>query len=130
MKKQKPGKRDFDKLEQRRIAGAKLLKQGLSQAEVARRLNVSRESVRRWKNQIQAHGSIQALKKAGRAGRKSKLDQTQIGKLNAILRAGPAKAGFPSGPWTLARIAKIIRKEFGVQYHPRHVARILRKRIR
>jgi transposase len=66
MAKKQPARRDFEKLEQRRIQGAKLLRQGLTQAEVARRLAVSRESVRRWWNQMQAQGSPEALKKAPR----------------------------------------------------------------
>jgi len=51
------GKRDFDELERRRMKAVKLFQQGLSQAEVARRLKVTRESVRRWWNQFAARGS-------------------------------------------------------------------------
>ncbi len=54
------------------MRAAKLMGQGVSQAEVARRLKVSRESVRRWWNQVKSGRSEQALKKAERAGRKPK----------------------------------------------------------
>jgi transposase len=123
------GKRDFDQLERRRMQAAKLLARGVSQAEVARRAKVSRESVRRWWNQMMLHGSTQGLKKAGRAGRRSKLTLEELGKLETILRAGPEKAGFRNGLWTLDRIAQLIREEFQVDYHPGHVWRILQKKL-
>ena len=122
-------RRDFDKLERRRLQAAKLLKQGLSQAEIARQLKVSRESVRRWANQIATGGSIRALEQAGRAGRKPKLGPPELRKLGRILRAGPAKSGFRDGPWTLKRIASVIRRQFKVQYHPRYVWWILNKKL-
>ena len=87
------GKRDFDELERRRMKAVKLLQRGLSQAEVARRLNVARESVRRWWNRFAAHGSVEGLKKASRPGRKPRLTDAQLKQLRTILRAGPAKSG-------------------------------------
>ena len=50
------------------MRAARLLNRGLSQAEVARRVKVSRESVRRWAGQIAKHGTAEGLKKAERAG--------------------------------------------------------------
>ena len=126
---QTAGKRDFDQLERRRMQAAKLLNRGLSQAEVARRAKVSRESVRRWWNQIVIHGSTQGLRKAGRAGRKPQLESAELQKLEAILRAGPEKAGFPNGLWTLDRIAHVIRDEFAVEFHSGHVWWILKKKL-
>jgi transposase len=121
--------RNFDELERRRMQAASLLHRGLSQAEVARRVKVSRESVRRWSNQIHKHGGKQALKKAGRAGRKPRLGPTELHQLETILRAGPEESGFPSGLWTLDRIAHVIRQQFEVDYHAAHVWWILRKKL-
>lgn len=122
-------KRDFDELERRRMTAAKLLNRGISQAEVARRVKVSRESVRRWWNQIRQHGSTDGLRKAGRAGRKPGLNVTDLRRLENILRAGPEKAGFANGLWTLDRIAEVIHKEFAAEYHPGHVWWILRRKL-
>jgi transposase len=124
-----PGKRDFDELERRRMKAVKLFQQGLSQAEVARRLKVARESVRRWWNQFAAHGSSEGLKKAGRAGRKPRLTAAQLKQLRTILRVGAVKSGFAEGSWTLKRIAKTIAERFGVDYHVRHVSWILRNKL-
>jgi transposase len=123
------GRRDFEQLEQRRMRGAKLLNRGISQAEVARRCQVSRESVRRWWNRILLQGSTKGLKKAGRAGRKPRLESAQLEKLEAVLRAGAEKAGFPNALWTLERIGQIIEQKFGVHYHPGHVWWILHQKL-
>src|SRR3974377_1234943 len=108
-------KRDFSQLERRRMRAARLLNRGLSQAEVARRVKVSRESVRRWAGQIAKHGTAEGLKKAERAGRRPRLSETQLAELKAILLQGPEKAGFPNGLWTLDSAAKNIRERVPVK---------------
>lgn len=122
-------KRDFDELERRRMTAARLLNRGISQAEVARRVKVSRESVRRWSNLVRKHGSAEALKKVGRAGRKPGLSASDLRRLEGILKAGPEKAGFTNGLWTLDRIVDVIRNEFGLDYHAGHVWWILRRKL-
>lgn len=122
-------KRDYDQLERRRMDAAGLLDRGLSQAEVARRVKVSRESVRRWWNQMAGKGGAQGLKKAGRAGRRPRMQTAELERLETILRAGPEQSGFPNGWWTLERIGQVIRGQFGVEYHPGHVWWILRKKL-
>jgi transposase len=46
--------------------------------------------------------------------------------LEAELLAGPPSQDSRRG-WTLARIGKLIRKKFGISYHPGHVWKILRR---
>src|SRR3981081_1483339 len=116
--------RDFDQLERRRMTAAKLFNRGVRQADVARQVKVSRESVRRWSNQIAKQGAT-GLKKAERAGRRPRLSAAELEKLEALLREGPEKAGFPNGLWTLDRIAQVIRRDFQVDYHSGHLGRIL-----
>src|SRR5271170_6482310 len=58
-------RRDFEGLQRRRMAAAKLLEQGVSQAEVARRLGVHRQSVIRWARELKEVGAERA--KEGRA---------------------------------------------------------------
>ena len=89
-------RRDFDELEKRRVRGYRLLKAGLSDAEVARQLGVHRQSVGRWKKQIAEHGRP-GLKKAGRAGRKSRLSESELEKIERKLKAGPEASGYETG---------------------------------
>ena len=56
-------KRDLEVIEARRLQGARLLKRKVSQAEVARRLKVSRQAVRLWAKQLAlANGAVGKLK--------------------------------------------------------------------
>jgi transposase len=119
-------RRDFAALEERRLDAARLLKQGLSEAEVARQVGVHRQSVNRWAKQL-ADGGRSALKHPGRAGRKPKLTAADRRKIIAGLKRGPEALGFTTNLWTAERVAKLIEQGCGVSYHPGHVWRILRQ---
>ena len=47
-------------------------------------------------------------------------------RLTALLLEGPEAHGFPTPLWTCPRVARLIGDEFGVDYHERHVWKILR----
>ena len=49
-------KRDYQRMEERRLKGARLLAEGVSQAEVARQLGVKRQSVHEWAKVMAAQG--------------------------------------------------------------------------
>jgi transposase len=117
-------RRDFAGLEQRRFTAARLFREGRPQAEVARTLGVSRQSVSRWYAQYR-HGGVQRLKGAGRAGRKPRLDEKQLKRVDSALRQGPRAFGVETDLWTLPRIAMVIERVTGVRYHPGHVWRVL-----
>jgi transposase len=121
-------RRDFAALEKRRLRAFDLLEKGLSQAEVARRTRVSRQSVMRW-NQARLSGGKAALRAAGRAGRKPKMTPQQDQRLVEILKAGAQASGFPTPLWTLDRVAKVIKSEFGIRCHSTTALRILRHRL-
>lgn len=118
-------KRDFKALERRRFEAVRLLEKGdLNQSEVARRVNVCRQTVSRWADEFRT-GGREALKKAGRAGRKAALTESDRKRLEQLLLQGPEKLGYETPLWTCARVAHLIEDEFGVEYHPGHVWKIL-----
>ena len=119
-------RRDFKVLEQRRLRAAHLLEEGFTQAEVARRVGVHRQSVSRWAEALQQRG-IAALRQAGRAGRKPRLNREDVQRIEQGLKAGPEALGYSTGLWTCARVADLIERQTGVQYHPDHVGRLLGK---
>ncbi len=119
-------KRDFDALEKRRMQAARLLEKGYIEAEVARRVGVHRQSVSRWAKQLAEQGR-KGLKKAGRAGRKSRLTDEQLRRLESVLKAGPEQLGYSTGIWTAARVGHFIQREFGVRYTKEHVWWVLRQ---
>lgn len=118
--------RDFDAMERRRKQAAKMFNRGQSQADVARELEVSRQSVSRWHGDWSA-GGVGALRGAGRAGRLPHLDQTELRRVERRLTKGPLASGYATDMWTLQRVAEVIEAETGVVYHPGHVWRILRE---
>ena len=117
-------RRDFEALERRRFAALRLLRQGLHQSEVARRLRVVRQSVARWAA-LERQGGERALRQAGRAGRQPRLTPRQKARLEQHLLAGPERLGYETSLWTSERVAELIRKEFDVHYHPGHVWKLL-----
>ena len=118
-------KRDFGALEARRLRAASLLKQGKSQAEVARGLGVHRQTVYRWATRLRAQGRA-ALKRAGRAGRKPRLGSAELRRIEQGLKRGPEALGYATNLWTAPRVADLIQRECGVKYHPGHIWKILR----
>jgi transposase len=119
-------RRDFGALERRRMEAAELLKQCVSQSEVARRLGVHRQSVIRWARRL-AHSGEAGLKKAGRAGRKPRLSGAQLKQIEHALKRGPEALGYATGLWTASRVRELIEDRCGVRYHQAHVWRILRQ---
>ena len=83
-----------------RQQAAKLFAKGKSQADVARELEVSRQSVSRWYGDWQAKGTT-GLAGAGRAGRLPKLDAAQLGQVAQELAKAlvPTVTRLSCGPW-------------------------------
>ena len=119
-------RRDFVALEQRRRKAAELLRQGVHQAEVARRVGAHRQSVSRWAQQLE-EGGLRALRRAGQAGRKARLRPEDLRRIERGLKRGPQALGYEGGLWKAARVAHLIEKECAVRYHTGHAWRILRQ---
>jgi transposase len=99
-----------------RLAAAELIEAGASDREVAKRFRVSRMSVNRWRRALAAGGRA-ALVSKGPGGARCKLTPGQVRELQTLLDAGPAAWGWDEDQcWTLARIAELVRRRFGVDY--------------
>ena len=114
-------------MEERRLEGGRLLKAGkMSKAEISRDLGVSRATVGEWARTVETKG-IRGLRKRKAAGSASKLNNQQKEKLIKKLDRGAIASGFPTDRWTLERVQKLIKEEYGVIYHPNYLNRLLRK---
>ena len=114
-----------DLLSDRRQRALELLKSGLSLNAVARRIRCVASSVMRWRNAWRRRGA-DALKVGVSPGRPLKLKPAQRRRLLRLLLKGPVAHGYNTNVWTTARIAELIRREFGVSYHRDHVGRLMR----
>ena len=112
-------------LEARRQLAAKFLSQGKGIREVARRIGAAPSSVKRWKDAFNT-GGMKALKPKPHTGRPPRLSPQQRQRLLRILHQGPRAINLPTDHWTCRRVGTIIKRLFGVRYHPDHISRILR----
>lgn len=111
-------------IEERRHRALRLLDEGLSLHEVGRRVGCAPSSVLRWRDRRAAEGPA-GLKVRAAPGRPRKLTEAQRRRLVRILLKGALANGYRTDLWTTARIAAVIEKRFGVQYHRDHVGRLM-----
>jgi transposase len=124
----RPRKLTPEQLEERRLEAGRLLRAGrLSQAEIARRLDVSRTAVSQWAKRLREgpHGSA-ALKRRTKPGRPARLTPRQWQQFLDVLARGAIKAGFETERWTLPRVRIMIQRRFGVTYHAHYLSARLR----
>jgi transposase len=124
-----PTDSESTEIEERRLEGGRLLRAGrLTQAEIAQRLGVSLRAVKQWARQLRDHPApgLRALRRRSKTGRPPRLYAAQWRSLLRTLRKGALKAGFETDRWTLKRIRDVIRRQFGVSYHPNYLAARLR----
>jgi transposase len=122
------GRRDFGALQRRRMRAADLFARGTRQVEVATALGVSRATVSGW-YRLWSQGGRAALAGAGRAGRRPRLSDEQLGEVAVALLQGPRANGFATDLWTLARVGEVIEATTGVRYSQTQTWEILRKRL-
>ena len=109
----------YERDEARRMQAAELFEHDLSNAEIGRRLHVSRQTVSGWYQTWKEHGADGL--KVHLPGPTCRLSQDQKEQILEALVQGPAANGYETPLWTLARIAQLITKLTGISYHPGHV---------
>jgi transposase len=112
--------------EGRRLRAFELKQLGWSQQRIAEALGVSKGAVSQWMKRARHGGGPQALKRQPAPGATPRLSEDQRAQLPELLAQGAQAYGFRGEVWTCERVATVIRKEFGVSYHPAHVSRVVR----
>ena len=111
--------------EARRWRAWELKEKGWKQSAIAAALGVTAGAVSQWMKRA-TEGGPQALYSRRGRGPKSRLSAEQLARLPELLKKGAEHFGFRGEVWTQARVARVIERELGVQYHPRHMGRILK----
>lgn len=114
-------------LERRRRRAVELLGQGESPTVIARILGVARGSLYRW--QKAARTRLGGLAAKPHPGPTPRLSDTQLAQREALLRQGAPAHGWANHLWTAKRVAVVIRRHFGIAFHPEHVRKILKYRL-
>ena len=104
------------------------MNKGDSPTVIARILGVCRTSLYRWKKMAQA--APQGLAPRPHPGPKVRLALEQLTQLETLLNEGATKHGWTNALWSAQRVAEMIRRHFGIEYHVEHVRKILRHRLR
>src|SRR5713101_3837973 len=111
-------------LERRRRRAMRLLQGGNSLSAVARMIGAAVSAVWQWRENWKKKGD-QGLAARPTPGRPPRLTERQRQRLPKILAVGAQRYGLPNDIWTARRIGAVLKREFGVSYHPAHVTRLL-----
>ena len=107
--------------EQRRQRAFALKAQGWKQNQIAEALGVSQAAISQWLAQEHPHTNRQEQR-----GRPAKLAGEHLRLVPDLLSHGAEVWGFRGEVWTCARVAAVIKEEFGVLYSASQVSRLLK----
>jgi transposase len=111
--------------EGRRLRAYELKQQGWKQTQIADALGVTEGAVSQWMRRAREEG-VEGLRHKPPPGATPRLSKDERARLPELLAQGAQAHGFRGDVWTCERVAIVIRKEFGVGYHPAHVSRLLK----
>jgi len=111
-------------LERRRRRAVELLQSGQTLSAVARQVGAAVSAVWQWRETVRRKGA-RGLAAKPAPGRPRRLTVRQRQRLPKLLARGARRHGYANDLWTTRRIARVIAREFGVDYHSAHVSRIL-----
>ena len=112
--------------EERRKRAWELKQVGWKQKDIARALGVTEGAVSQWMKSGR-EGGKEALKAYPAKGATPRLRAEQQAQIPAVLAKGAPAYGFHGEVWNSRRLAKAIKEEFGVSYHPDHCGHLARK---
>lgn len=115
-----------EELERRRQLGVQRVREGRSQAEVARFLGVTRSAVCKWVKAARA-GPEGLCAKEGR-GRPAKLSRQREQQVLRWFLKPATNFGFPNELWTAPRVAEVIQRKWNIRFHPRYINQWLAER--
>ena len=115
-------------LERRRRRAVELVKQGEAPDEVAHFLGCGRSSVSTWLKLDRL--APERLTAKPHPAPTPRLSDAQLSELEALLLKGAKAHGWRTELWTATRVADLIERHFGTRFHPEHVPKVLKRRLR
>lgn len=117
---------DHSVLESYRFAAVKLQKAGVHVDIIVKSFGVSRQAVYRWVRCYYAEGK-NGLRSTTASGREPQLTERQQVILGRLLRQPATELGYLTDLWSGPRIRHLIKHRFGLEYHPKHMPRLLKR---
>lgn len=115
-----------DVLETYRFSAVKLRAEDVPVKAIAKSFGVTVQAVYAWLRKARATGQ-RSLAASKAPGPVPHLEAMQVSELIRVLRKPASELGFAADLWTGPRVRALIRERFGVQYHPKHMPRFLRR---
>lgn len=112
--------------EGRRLRALEMVREGYTQAEVARALGVSASAVSQWVKRARLGGGAEALRRRTGAGGRRKLALERVDELPVLLGRPPASYGMAGDRWTVRRVAELIHAAWGVELSPSRASRLIK----
>lgn len=114
-----------EELARRRQRAVAAYHEGQSPSAIARVLGVERSSVHRWVRLARSPAGLDPKP----VRRPHGLSDARLAELQRLLAQGATWHGWATDLWTANRVAVVIRRRFGISYHPEHVRKILKRRL-
>lgn len=117
---------DHKTLEGYRFAAVKLHKRSVPVATIADSFGVTTEAVYIWLKKAREEG-INSLRSTKAGGPHPSLDERQFIEMLKAIRRPASELGYATDLWSGPRLRHFIKHEYGVQYHRKHMPRLLRR---
>ncbi len=115
-----------EELARRRLRAVEAYREGQTPSVIGHVLGVDRCTVHRWVRLARTPGGLDPVPVV----RPPRLSDPQLARLEGLLLQGATQHGWATDLWTAARVAALIRRHFGISYHPEHVRKVLKRRLR
>jgi len=110
----------------RRLLSIAAIYDGMSRRDAARVGGMDRQTLRDWVHRFNADGP-DGLRDGKAKGASPKLTPAQLEELAAMVQSGPNPLSNGTGRWCRTDLKAWIEARFGVVYHDRSVARLLKQ---
>lgn len=111
--------------EKNRHEAGRMFRRGATQAEVAKKFNVSRAAACKW-HAVWEQKGLKGLDSKGLPGFDSLLDEKGRKKFKTAILKGPLKAGYETNLWTLNRLIEVLKKTTKVKFGPVRTWQVVR----
>lgn len=111
--------------EKNRHKAGKMFQGGATQAEVARKFNISRAAACKWYAAWDKEG-LKGLDSKGPPGFDSALDEKKRRKFKTAILKGPLEAGYATNLWMLNRLVDVLKKTTRVKFGPVRTWQVVR----
>ena len=117
---------DHEALEAFRLAAVKLRKRDVPVRAIAESFGVTTEAVYIWLKKAHTQG-LKSLRSTKAPGPEPALGREQYAELLTWLHRPATELGYATDLWSGPRIAHLVKHRFGIEYHPKHMPRFLRR---